>query len=236
MKAELNQIADFVSVEDEKEREEKKEKSAEPVKKTSQEKKPAQKKSVGAKKPVQKSGAKKASAGKTSTTKKSAPSAQKKKSSSAGQTRKKTASAVESAPERERREETQEMEIPEQTIELSGEDLLSKIDAESEIFAPVTTTVDSGIALSIADSATKSDEMDIADKLAHQVANKLIMEQLVQQLGDGGVPSDKVDEIVKDILPQEFTTVAIDAQTDKVRRLANSLVLDKLRARLTGKK
>ena len=53
LKAELNQIADFVSVEDEKEREEKKEKSAEPVKKTSQEKKPAQKKSVGAKKPVQ---------------------------------------------------------------------------------------------------------------------------------------------------------------------------------------
>lgn len=74
--------------------------------------------------------------------------------------------------------------------------------------------------------------MDIASRIAKQVANKLIMEQLVEQLGDGNVESSEVEEIVKDILPQEFTTVAVDEQTDKVRRLANSLVLDKLRARL----
>ncbi len=217
LKAELNQIADFVSVEDTAPNENKEEQSVAPAKKPAA-KKPTQKKQSGAKKPAQKSGAKKTAVAKTAVTK---------KKSSAGQARKKPVSPVEPAP-------TQE--IPEQTVELSGEDLLSKIDAESEIFAPVTATADSGIALSIADDAMKADDMDIADKLAHQVANKLIMEQLVQQLGDGGVPSDKVDEIVKDILPQEFTTVAIDAQTDKVRRLANSLVLDKLRARLTGKK
>ena len=77
-----------------------------------------------------------------------------------------------------------------------------------------------------------SEEMDIASRIAKQVANKLIMEQLVQQLGDGNVPNSEVEEIVKDILPQEFTTIQVDEQTDKVRRLANSLVLDKLRSRL----
>lgn len=81
-----------------------------------------------------------------------------------------------------------------------------------------------------------SDELEVADKLAKQVANKLIMEQLVEQLGDGGVSEERVDEIVKDILPQEFTTVAINEQSDKVRQLANQLVLDKLRERLGGKK
>ena len=77
-----------------------------------------------------------------------------------------------------------------------------------------------------------SEEMDIASRIAKQVANKLIMEQLVQQLGDGNVPHSEVEEIVKDILPQEFTTIQVDEQTDRVRRLANSLVLDKLRSRL----
>ena len=78
------------------------------------------------------------------------------------------------------------------------------------------------------------DDMDLASKLAKQVANKLIMEQLVVQLGDGGVPENEVDEIVRDILPTEFNTVMIEEQSDQVRRLANSLVLDKLRARLRG--
>lgn len=80
-----------------------------------------------------------------------------------------------------------------------------------------------------------TDAMDLADRLAKQVANKLIMEQLVEQLGDGGVSEDKIDEILRDILPQEFTTIAMTEQSDKVRRLANQLVLDKLRARLSGK-
>ncbi len=76
--------------------------------------------------------------------------------------------------------------------------------------------------------------MDVADKLAKQVANKLIMEQLVEQLGDGGVSDERVDEILREILPQEFTTVAMTEQSDKVRRLANQLVLNKLRDRLRG--
>jgi len=87
------------------------------------------------------------------------------------------------------------------------------------------------------DRATLStDELELASRLAKQVANKLIMEQLVQQLGDGGVPKAKVDEIVRDILPQEFTTIAMNEQSDQVRRIANQLVLDKLRSRLTGRK
>lgn len=82
---------------------------------------------------------------------------------------------------------------------------------------------------------TTGDTMDVADKLAQQVANKLVMEQLVEQLGDGGVSDDRVDEILREILPQEFTTVAMTEQSDKVRRLANQLVLNKLRDRLRGK-
>lgn len=82
---------------------------------------------------------------------------------------------------------------------------------------------------------TTSDAMDVADKLAKQVANKLIMEQLVEQLSDGGVSDERVEEILKDILPQEFKTVAATEDSDKVRRLANQLVLNKLRARLGGK-
>ncbi len=80
-----------------------------------------------------------------------------------------------------------------------------------------------------------SDSMDVADKLAKQVANKLVMEQLVEQLGDGGVSDERVDEILRDILPQEFTTVALNEQSDKVRKLANRLVLNKLRDRLGGR-
>ena len=81
---------------------------------------------------------------------------------------------------------------------------------------------------------TTADAMDVADRLAKQVANKLIMEQLVEQLGDGGVSEDRVDEILRDILPQEFTTIAETEASDKVRRLANQLVLNKLRSRLNG--
>ena len=50
------------------------------------------------------------------------------------------------------------------------------------------------------------------------------------------MPENEVEEIVKDILPQEFSTIMIEEQSDQVRRLANSLVLDKLRARLKGRK
>lgn len=85
------------------------------------------------------------------------------------------------------------------------------------------------------DPTVTADTMDVADRLAKQVANKLIMEQLVEQLGDGGVSEDRVDEILRDILPQEFTTIAETETSDKIRRLANQLVLNKLRSRLNGK-
>lgn len=120
---------------------------------------------------------------------------------------------------------------------LSGDSLLSKIDATSIAIANEADD-ENGFALNPDFAAEQqpipatSEEMDIAARIAKQVANKLIMEQLVQQLGDGNVPHSEVEEIVKDILPQEFTTIQVDEQSDKVRRLANSLVLDKLRARL----
>ena len=89
--------------------------------------------------------------------------------------------------------------------------------------------------MSLNPTATK-DTMDVADRLAKQVANKLIMEQLVEQLGDGGVSEERVDEILRDILPHEFNTIAETEASDKVRRLANQLVLNKLRSRLNGNK
>ncbi|MCH5161727.1 MAG: hypothetical protein J1G04_06825, partial [Clostridiales bacterium] len=88
--------------------------------------------------------------------------------------------------------------------------------------------------MSLNPTMVTADAMDLADKLAKQVANKLIMEQLVEQLGDGGVSEERVDEILRDILPQEFTTIAETEASDKVRRLANQLVLNKLRSRLNG--
>ena len=118
---------------------------------------------------------------------------------------------------------------------LSGDELISKIESVRFSMPEVSEGMlvmnpeERGVQEPIPPT---SEEMDIAARLAKQVANKLIMEQLVQQLGDGGVPHSEVEEIVKDILPQEFTTIQIDEQTDRVRRLANSLVLDKLRARL----
>lgn len=127
--------------------------------------------------------------------------------------------------------------------EMTGDALLSKIDSATlEIPRTVAIGGESDFNPMLdfqyqpQPSDSESEDMDVASRLAKQVANKLIMEQLVQQLGDGGVSRDKVEEIVRDILPQEFTTVAISEQSDRVRRLANSLVLDKLRARLTGKK
>ena len=114
---------------------------------------------------------------------------------------------------------------------VSSDELLSKIDA-------ATFEIPAGSEeYSLNPAAVErrpDDDMDLASKLAEQVANKLIMEQLVVQLGDGGVPENEVDEIVRDILPTEFNTVQIEEQSDQVRRLANSLVLDKLRARLRG--
>lgn len=89
--------------------------------------------------------------------------------------------------------------------------------------------------MSLNPQATTNDTMDVADRLAKQVANKLVMEQLVEQLSDGGVSDERVEEILRDILPQEFKTVAETEESDKVRRLANQLVLNKLRARLSGK-
>ncbi len=94
---------------------------------------------------------------------------------------------------------------------------------------------DNDMSLNINKTISTTDAMDVADKLAKQVANKLIMEQLVEQLGDGGVSEERVDEILRDILPQEFTTIAETESSDKVRRLANQLVLNKLRSRLNGK-
>ncbi len=109
------------------------------------------------------------------------------------------------------------------------------IDIDSRINEQVESlNGDGDMALNINDLVT-GDAMDLADKLAKQVANKLIMEQLVEQLGDGGVSEERVDEILRDILPQEFTTIAETEASDKVRRLANRLVLDKLRARLNGR-
>lgn len=116
------------------------------------------------------------------------------------------------------------------TTERTGADLESVIDAQAAEIGG-----DDEMSLKIDDLVT-SDAMDLADKLAKQVANKLIMEQLVEQLGDGGVSEERVDEILRDILPHEFTTIAETEASDKVRRLANRLVLDKLRARLNGKK
>ena len=117
---------------------------------------------------------------------------------------------------------------------LSSDTLLSKIDSTSINLGG--SSIDETIVLNPdfepEPIPATSEEMDIAARIAKQVANKLIMEQLVQQLGDGNVPHSEVEEIVKDILPQEFTTIQVDEQTDRVRRLANSLVLDKLRSRL----
>ncbi|MDE7395464.1 MAG: hypothetical protein K2M95_05040, partial [Clostridiales bacterium] len=123
--------------------------------------------------------------------------------------------------------------------ELSSDELISKINNTS-INNPVSSTAANEEVILMnpneaQDIPATSEEMEIASRLAKQVANKLIMEQLVQQL-DGSVPRSEVEEIVKDIMPQEFTTIQIDEQSDKVRRLANSLVLDKLRSRLTDKK
>lgn len=123
---------------------------------------------------------------------------------------------------------------------LSSDELLSKIDAVSLDIPHSEPSNDDEVVLSLdpnyIPAPSTRDELDIASKLAKQVANKLIMEELVEQLGDGGVPENEVEEIVKDILPQEFSTIMIEEQSDQVRRLANSLVLDKLRARLKGRK
>ncbi|MCM1368324.1 MAG: hypothetical protein NC184_05920 [Roseburia sp.] len=110
-------------------------------------------------------------------------------------------------------------------------------DLEDKIGAEVSRleAVDNGEMGLDPNAPTTSDAMEVADKLAKQVANKLIMEQLVEQLSDGGVSDERVEEILKDILPQEFKTIAETEESDKVRRLANQLVLNKLRSRLSGK-
>ncbi len=124
---------------------------------------------------------------------------------------------------------------PSVTQPSSIEPVTTVIDIDSRINEQVESLNGAGdMALNINDLVT-GDAMDLADKLAKQVANKLIMEQLVEQLGDGGVSEERVDEILRDILPQEFTTIAETEASDKVRRLANRLVLDKLRARLNGR-
>ncbi|MCL2061949.1 MAG: hypothetical protein FWH03_04920 [Firmicutes bacterium] len=189
LKAELNQIADFVSDNDE------------PPKPP---KKPAAKKAAST------SSAKRKTT--SATAKKTTASAPKKPAA-----RKKPESRIETVIE-----DSSSME------ELFTEDLISKINREGQQISQHMMVDESMFGA--------EDELDVASRLAKQVANKLVMEQLVQQLGDGGVPQSQIEEIVKDILPQEFSTIQIDEQSDQVRRLANSLVLDKLRARLTGKK
>ena len=110
-----------------------------------------------------------------------------------------------------------------------SEDLLSKIDRDSIDIAKKMQQEENIQFKTV-------DELIVASRLAKQVANKLVMEQLVHQLGDGGVSQSKVEEIVREILPQEFKTIQTDEDNDRVRRLANSLVLDRLRAKLTGDK
>ena len=75
---------------------------------------------------------------------------------------------------------------------------------------------------------------DRHDKLAQRVANKLIIEQLVEQLGEDGKTDDQVDRILGN-LPNELTTVALDEQSEQVRKLANELAESKLRERLRSK-
>jgi len=114
---------------------------------------------------------------------------------------------------------------------MSGEELIGLIERASKEL-PRNDEMDLLSGRGVGAQGQTGDDLDLASRLARQVANKLIMEQLVQQLGDGGVPAERVDEIVRDILPQEFNTVQLDQQSDRVKRLANQLVLDKLRARL----
>ncbi len=189
---------------------------------------------------AQKATASKAVSAKATSTKsvktKSATSKSTAKKSTAKKSTAKKSTAKATTETAEKEAEVDEVVISVEDDTLSADALISKIEATS-IAIPRSITGDA-LALDpneIPDQRTE-DAMDIASKLARQVANKLIMEQLVQQLGDGGVSEAKVNEIVKDILPSEFSTVQIDEQTDQVRRLANSLVLDKLRARLTNKK
>ncbi|MCL2847447.1 MAG: hypothetical protein FWE13_01675 [Firmicutes bacterium] len=96
------------------------------------------------------------------------------------------------------------------------------------------TTAEKSTAIKGKEQPKEEDLLDIASVLAKQVANKLVMEQLVHKLGDGEVTQSKVEELVNEILPQEFTTLQLENQSDQVRRLANSLVLDKLKDRLKG--
>lgn len=165
--------------------------------------------------PAKKSNAKKspAKSGAKSGSKAGRPAA--KNGSKSGGTRKRNAKAAEAADQ-----------VVTAPIE---DDFNAKIDDEiSKIGGDDDLTLDM-------DGPMTPDALEIADKLAQQVANKLVMEQLVEQLGDGGVSDARVEEIVKDILPQEFSTIAISEQSDKVRKLANRLVLNKLRERLNGR-
>ncbi len=159
----------------------------------------------------------------------------KKQASSRSKSSRKTSSAKSGTKKKSQPSKTESTVLSEESG-LTTDSLISKIDATS---IDISGFTDDNMLVMNPDFVTEqapipatSVEMDIASRLAKQVANKLIMEQLVQQLGDGDVPHSEVEEIVRDILPQEFTTIQVDEQTDKVRRLANSLVLDKLRSRL----
>lgn len=125
-------------------------------------------------------------------------------------------------------------EIEKNHVTKDNVEILDKIEKESETIKNSEKKDDLSLSLKTVEFTTVQ-EIDLATKLAKQVANKLIMEQLVVQLDGGGMPKDQVERIVKDILPTEFNTVQLDEQTDNVRQLANKMVLDKLRERLTGK-
>lgn len=107
----------------------------------------------------------------------------------------------------------------------------AKIESEVAVMGGDANSLDPNATAPV---PTTSDTMDVADRLAQQVANKLVIEQLVEQLGGEGMSEEEVDEILRE-LPQELTTKALDDQSDRVRKLANQLVLNKLRQRLGGK-
>lgn len=105
---------------------------------------------------------------------------------------------------------------------IEDNDLEAKIDEQSA-------------KLGVQDNGPTTKEVsDRLDKLAQRVANKLIIEQLVEQLGEDGKTEEQVDRILGN-LPNELTTVALDEQSEQVRKLANELAESKLRERLRAK-
>lgn len=108
----------------------------------------------------------------------------------------------------------------------TNDDIAKRISAEVE---KMTAADD----LALNPRLHADDVADQLDKLAQQVANKLVIDQLVEQLAANGVTDERVEEILRE-LPEELTTVAIDESSERVRQLANKLVVNKLRDRLNN--